>query len=337
MSSDTALINEKSTMVPILSEDDSRKGHQLHLRHIYQSKQDPVILMLHGLLEDGTIYYSRTGKGLAYYLAANGFQVVIPDLRGKGRSWPSVTQLLNYRIFDVVTEDLPAIFDFIEQNIGTAPNFLVGHGFGGVLLSSFLARYPEYRHKTTGVVHFGARRVAVSSDLYRKILIDWLWGSVAGVISRVRGVVPARLLRLGSEDEHLELREESLNWLKGSPWQDPDDQFDYGVAISQGLEFPPSLYFASKYDLGYGNPKDVRNFMREIGHHNGRLIVLGKNEGNLHNYSHIGMLIHPDAADDHFPFMLEWLVEMLELKAEAQSNDEPNGPVTWDEGHNAAS
>ncbi|MCG8317657.1 MAG: alpha/beta hydrolase, partial [Pseudomonadales bacterium] len=305
-------LKEVSYMIPL------QRNQQLHLRRIYKDDSDPSIFLLHGLVEDGTIFYSRTGKGLGYYLAENGWQVFIPDLRGKGRSWPSVSQLLRYRVVDVITEDLPALFAAIELRTGFAPSFLVGHGFGGVLISSFLARYPEYRHRINGVVHFGTRRVATGADLYRKILVDWLWSGLAGFISRIRGVVPARLLQLGTRDEHPHLREDSLIWLKGDPWLDPADDFDYGTALSEGLEYPPSLYFASRRDLGFGNPQDVRSFMRELGHHNGRLVVLGKSEGNLHNYSHIGMLIHPDAADDHFPFMLEWLVEMSKIKAEAQ-------------------
>lgn len=318
---------EVSYMVPL------GKDQQLHMRHIYQDPTSPAVFLLHGLLEDGTLYYSRTGQGLAYFLATNGFQVFIPDLRGKGRSWPSVSQLLRCRVVDIVTEDLPVLLNYVETKIGHPPEFLVGHGFGGVLISSFLARYPEYRQQINGVVHFGSRRVARGVNLYRKILVDWLWSGLAGFVSRIRGVVPARLLRLGSKDEHPNLREDSLWWLKGSPWLDPDDDFDYGKALSQGLAYPPSLYFASRRDLGYGNPADVRYFMREVGQHNGRLVILGKNEGNRHNYSHIGMLIHPDAADDHFPFMLEWLVEMLGLKMEAQSDGEPNssGPYMADE------
>lgn len=310
---------EKSIMVPL-----GENGlQQLHMRHIYQNPEAPSVFLLHGLLEDGTIYYSRTGEGLAYFLVENGFQVFVPDLRGKGRSWPSVSQLLRCRVVDLVTEDIPTLLEAVEETTGRVPAFLVGHGFGGVLISSFLARYPEYRHLITGVVHFGSRRVASGADLYRRILIDWLWSGLAGPIARIRGVVPGRLLHIGSRDEHPQLHEDSLVWLKGSPWQDPDDAFDYGRALSQGLEYPPSLYFASQKDLGYGNPADVRNFMREVGHHNGRLVVLGKSGGNRHNYSHIGMLIHPEARDDHFPFMLEWLVEMLSLKMEAQSENEP--------------
>lgn len=309
---------EISYMVPL------NENQQLHMRHIYVDADAPSIFLLHGLLEDGTIYYSRTGQGLAYFLAENGFQVFVPDLRGKGRSWPSVTQLLRCRVVDLVTEDIPTLLDFIEAKTGRIPAFLVGHDFGGVLISSFLARYPEYRHAVTGVVHFGSRRVAGGDDLYRRILIDWWWSGVAGLAAKLKGVVPARLLLMGAKDEHPHLREDSLQWLKGSPWLDPDDDFDYGKALSEGLEYPPSLYFASKTDMGFGNPADVRNFMKEVGHHNGRLVVLGKKEGNRHNYSHIGMLIHPDAAGDHFPFMLEWLVEMLSLRIDPQSDDEPN-------------
>jgi hypothetical protein len=38
-------------------------------------------------------------------------------------------------------------------------------------------------------------------------------------------------------------------------------------------------------------------------------MVLGRAEGNLQDYTHTGMLLHPDAEQDHFPQLLAWLRE----------------------------
>ena len=70
-----------------------------------------------------------------------------------------------------------------------------------------------------------------------------------------------------------------------------------------------SLYFASATDRAFGSPDDVRDFMHELGRHDGRMLVLGRAGGNLHDYSHTGMLLHPDAETDHFPQLLAWLRE----------------------------
>jgi hypothetical protein len=57
-----------------------------------------------------------------------------------------------------------------------------------------------------------------------------------------------------------------------------------------------------------GHPKDVALLAEETGAYQvKRVVVLGKRNGNLHNYGHIDMLTHPDAPRDHFRTALDWL------------------------------
>lgn len=310
-------ITEESIMVPLPN------GHQLHVRRLCGGSNAVPVLMLHGLLEDGTVFYSRAKRGLAYRVASQGYDVYIPDLRGKGRSWPHLTDILQYRIVDAVTMDIPRLLEAISLHCGRSPQFWVAHGWGGVLLTSFLARYPQYRSATAGLVYFGTRRVATVSNLHRRVLVDALWGWVAGLVSRIKGFIPGGLLRMGASDEFSSMRKENLAWMEGGAWIDPSDQFNYGSALSEGLEYPPSLYIASKSDISYGNPRDVGAFMREIGSHNGRLIVLDKEGGSQQSYRHTTMLTHPDAENDHFPLVLSWMEEMMRLKDEASQLTNP--------------
>jgi len=307
---------EQSLMVPLPG------GDQLHIRRLADNPDGPPVMLLHGLLEDGTLFYSRDGRGLAHYLAQQGFDVFVPDFRGKGRSWPPVSRWSSYRVNDAVTQDMPAILDAIQGVRGLLPVYWFAHAWGGVLVSSFLARYPGYRTSINGLIYFGTHRVATRHTLSRLVWVDALWGWVGGLFARLRGYLPGRLLRFGSNNEFHGIPLDSFGWLQGQPWVDPGDQFDYGKALSEGLDYPPALYFASRQDLGYCNPREVKAFMAEVGAHNGRLVILGEKEGNLHNYSHIGMLTHPDATRDHFAFMVNWMQEMSRLRYEAMHGDD---------------
>ena len=319
---------ETSLMVPLPG------GQQLHLRRLTDNPDAPAVLLLHGLLEDGTIFYARDGRGLAHYLAEKGYDTFIPDLRGKGRSWPPVSSWATYRVGDAVNQDIPAILDTIQSIKGISPAFWITHAWGGVLASSYLARYPGFCSSLNGLINFGSHRVAVHRSLSRYIWLDGLWGWLAGLVARFKGFIPGRGLKIGSENEFLGIQQDSSNWFRGEDWIDPVDHFDYGQALSKGLSFPPTLYFAPSADLARCSAADVKGFMREIGHHNGRLVVLGQNLGNRHNYSQITMLTHPDAVHDHFPFMVNWMLEMNKLREEARSGDDPEPK---NQGHSAAS
>ncbi len=319
---------ESSLMVPLPG------GQQLHLRRLTDNPDGPAVLLLHGLLEDGTIFYSNQGRGLAHFLAERGFDTYIPDLRGKGRSWPPVSGWATYRVGDAITQDIPAILDTIYSIKGQLPAFWVTHAWGGVLASSFLARYPGYRVSLNGLINFGTHRVALHRSLSRYIWLDGLWGWLTHLVARFKGYIPGRGLKIGAQNEFLGIQQDSLNWFRGRNWVDPVDQFDYGEALSKGLDFPPALYFAPSADVARCSAADVKGFMREIGHHNGRLVVLGQNLGNRHDYSQISMLTHPDAVHDHFPFMVNWMLEMNKLREEALGGDDPKPK---NQGHSAES
>ncbi|HEY9044239.1 MAG TPA: alpha/beta hydrolase, partial [Rheinheimera sp.] len=63
--------------------------YQLHLRRLMPMQQGIApVLMLHGAIENGRIFYSHSGKGLGCYLADNGFMVYCADFAGRGLSKP---------------------------------------------------------------------------------------------------------------------------------------------------------------------------------------------------------------------------------------------------------
>lgn len=60
--------------------------YRLHLMHISQPGQRGIpVLMIHGMVEDGRIFYHPSGKGLGCYLARQGYEVYVADLRGTAR------------------------------------------------------------------------------------------------------------------------------------------------------------------------------------------------------------------------------------------------------------
>ncbi|MCD8549817.1 MAG: alpha/beta hydrolase, partial [Shewanella xiamenensis] len=66
---------------------------QLHLRQLLPITADfskPPILMLHGAMSNGRVFYSQSGRGLGCFLAKAGFVVYVLDTAGRGLSLPKI-------------------------------------------------------------------------------------------------------------------------------------------------------------------------------------------------------------------------------------------------------
>jgi predicted alpha/beta hydrolase len=283
---------------------------QLHLRRIRRADAIDAqpVLMLHGAAEDGHIFYSHSGRGLACYLARNGFDVFVADQRGKGKSWPAIQQHSDFGFHELITEDIPALGAAVARESGGREQTWVTHSLGGPLAAAAIARAGAEALGVRQLVHFAARRQVSAQGWRRRLLLDLLWGRIGGIAVAFEGYLPSNRLGLGTARESARCFADGVAWSRDDRWLDPEDDYDYGEALRRH-GWLRSLYFASSTDRAFGAHEDVRDFMHELGRHDGRLLVLGRAEGNLHDYSHTGMLLHPDAELDHFPALLDWLRE----------------------------
>lgn len=281
---------------------------QVHMMRFYRDKKQPgaPVFMLHSNLNDGTVFYDNNGGGLARYLARRGYDVYVADLRGKGKSWPEVNGFADFGNHQLITEDIPALINKIILKRGPIPQIWVSHGWGGVLLCAYYARYGDNLCPVAKMVHFGVRRKSSVSNIKKQVLIGFIWNRLARLFVKVSGYMPAKLLRLGTANDSRGNYRDFIEWSTSTQWSDTQDGFCYGEAIQQQT-LPASYYFASQSDHVYGHPDDVRQFMQELGPHDARMMVLSRDGGNLRDYNHVDMLQHRDCEQDHFPLLLNWL------------------------------
>lgn len=298
------VIREERLKIPTL------RGGQLFLRKLSQSKAQAGVLLLHGLGGHGDLFL-KEGHGLANYLCEMGFTCYIPDMIGHGQSWPHRSRHLEHSLHDVITEDLPRLFNDMQQSLGNLPIFLVGQGFGSVLLLSALAKNPDMQAKVSGLIHFNARRLSPHRSGLAYALSRFYWKRCLPLVAKLKGETPVQWGKLGIEPESAHWYQQALDW-SDNAWVDPVDQFNYGSAL-RSLTLPPSLYFASRSKRYWTHTNDVREFMRELGTHNARLLVLAKGDGNLRNYDTQSIVQHDDAWVDHFPVVLDWLQERVRV------------------------
>jgi predicted alpha/beta hydrolase len=278
----------------------------LNLQRFTGPDSGPPVLMLHGAIENGRIFYSGSGRGLAPYLARNGFDVYVADLRGRGRSTPPIGRGSGFGQTEAITEDIPACVEAIKTIRGSVPQHWVAHSWGGVLFSSVLSRFPEYTSLVRSLVYFGSKRTIRVWNMQRFLKVELVWSLLCPLACLVFGYLPARRLRIGSDSETVTSYYQSAAWVKNDAWVASATGFDYGTAI-QKIRLPPVWYIAAENDHALGHPRDVRDFMDSSGSQHCRYTVLSRSNGNRHDYDHITMLTHPDAVRDHFPAVLEWL------------------------------
>jgi len=280
-------------------------GHQLHLRHISKNTSGTPILMLHGAIENGLIFYTEKGKGLACFLAEQGFDVYVADLRGRGKSEPIINANSDFGQYEAITQDIPHFLDYITKKTNKAMH-VVSHSWGGVLMASCLARYSERLPQVLSNTCFGTKRRVTVKSLEKFIKVNILWNNLAPKLAKKKGFLDAKKYGFGSDNETQKSLANSVTWVKRGAWIDPHDGFDYNKA-AKNVPWPPSWHFTGVKDKVLGHAQDVKGFIEESSNFQAKFSLLSKQNGNAIDYDHINILTHPKAVTDHFPLLVDWL------------------------------
>lgn len=285
--------------------------HSLHMRRFYQNPEGEPVWMVHGSIEDGRIFYSSSGKGLAPFLAARGYDVFVADLRGRGRSTPSINQNSRWGLAENLKEDFPAYLEKIKEIKGERPQHWMAHSWGGVLQLAYLARHQSSAGMPANgmpatLTFFGSKRRISIFSLSKLFQVDIIWSLFSRLLVRRYGYLPAKKFKIGSDNESKRSHKETLQWVMEREWRDWHDGFDYRKAL-QNTSLPPLLSLTGANDRVLGHPHDVRILAAETGSGSVKVQVVGEAEGFLHDYDHINLLTHPDAPKDHFQTVLQWL------------------------------
>lgn len=280
--------------------------HRLCLHRFCGNAAGAPLFMVHGSVENGRIFYSDSGKGLAPWLASRGFDVYVADLRGRGMSSPAVSAASDWGLREMMEEDFPVMLQEIVRLRGQVPQHWLAHSWGGVMQLAFLARWSAPA-PVASLTFFGTKRHIASWSLKKLMMIDLGWGLLGELLAQVKGYLPARRFGFGVEDESAATYRQTRSWVRSKQWLDPYDVFDYAAALKE-LSLPPAFYITGAHDQVLGHPLDVYRLIQETGYDQvNEFLVAGKSSGFAHNYNHVNLLTHKDAPADVFPAVEEWL------------------------------
>ncbi|MEJ8800658.1 alpha/beta fold hydrolase [Pontibacter sp. H249] len=291
-------IQQESLFVQVTTTD------KLHLRRISKHHQGPPVLLVHGSIENGKIFYTRSGKGFAPYLANLGYDVFVADLRGRGKSTPAISRFSDFGLSHTLDKDFPAIVRKIKELKGDVPQYWAAHSWGGVLMLAYLAR-PVEPVQVQAMAFLGSKRRISIKSFKKFMMVDVVWNWTSKVVVAAKGWLPAKQMRIGSDSETRLTHSQTHDWVVQKEWLHWHDGFNYATKLQQ-MNLPPTLYLTGAKDDVLGHPVDVEKLMQETGCRNCQFKVLSKANGNLHDYGHIDILTHHDAPRDHFRMVADW-------------------------------
>lgn len=279
-------------------------GGQLHLKRIYKNENGKTVFLLHGSIENGKIFYSKSLKGYAPFLAEQGYDVFIVDMQGRGESTPKINKKSLYGQVDVIKTDIPLSLAKIKEIKGDMPIYAAAHSWGGVLMLAYMSRF---ENNIKNLVLFGSKRqLTIRSWGWFKIVL-FGWHFLGKFLILKFGYYPAKQYKFGSDNEPKNHYLQINKWLKpGSKWIDNIDNFDYGKALAK-KKLPPLLFLAGKNDFILGHPKDVQILADEVKNAKKDYWLLAKENGYAIDYDHIDMLTDKNAPQDYFGKIVDWM------------------------------
>jgi pimeloyl-ACP methyl ester carboxylesterase len=287
-------------------------GVRLALHRLGARKRVPVLLVP-GTFSNHTFWFGTRGVGFARALVEAGFEACALDPRGHGQS-QRPTQHDRWDFDHWARQDVPTVLRSIiaEQR----RPFLIGHSAGGAAALIALAANPDLRTAVRGVV-------IVATP------VPWLqpWrGAMARLLratSRLLGRFPARILRLGPEDELEGAMAQWMSWQLARRWTG-DDGTDYEAGLRR-LDLP-LLAIAATADRYFAPPHACRALYELIESPDKTLLSCGRATTYSEDFNHVSILIGQAARAEVWPKILTWLRQRTPATPDTLERPDLNQP-----------
>ncbi|PHN53053.1 EstX protein [Pseudomonas sp. ICMP 8385] len=282
---------------------------RLGLADVAQSRGIPVVLV-HGSFSNRRFWYSPKGIGLGAYLARQGFDVWIPEMRGHGLSRRNQDYAKN-RVADYARYDLPAIAAFVREQSAQIPHW-IGHSLGGTTLAAALGGQYLGAPAVASVALFGCQ---VSRTYWPLKIPPVEWGGRL-ILKRFALLSGSRLKR-GPEDEPIGLALESMRW-HGLFGRFGDAERDWWKGLAE-VDVPLLAVSAA------GDHQDpdwaCRKLFDQVGSAHRQYLCLGRKQGFSGDFGHVEMLVSKAAQAEVWPLVQRWLKDPLTPLAGAQAQE----------------
>ena len=174
-----------------------------------------VVVCLHAMMTDGRYFGVRRDRSFAGALTDAGYDVLVADFRGHGRSVPPRAGDDDWSFDDLVELDLPAIITCAAEISGcTAGELtLIGHSLGGLVATAGLGTGTIAAPRLLILPATAVWLLGPGGDLKRRALMSAYRG-----VTALFGKAPIRALRAGTADEAATYVRQLTGWTRAARW-----------------------------------------------------------------------------------------------------------------------
>lgn len=286
-----------------------------------------AVVLCHGLSANG-LAFDLPGRSLARFLAEQGYECFIPDLRGARHS----TQPKGgWCIDDYIEQDLPAVLDLVREQALKGPIHWLGHSLGGLLFVMYASEHPEtfvqrvitvasgLNYSQGDSVYHGLRKALPWARPLRKLPMG-IANQVASRFSKYvhLPIENMKFYRPNVEAEVIQtLMSEGFGPVPTALLADLNTSFEAGGLARCKGTFPyadlwplyrfPTLMLAGSKDAQC--PVEAVDGSARMISHLDELSVLafGREHGHYEDYGHFDLLVGRHAPTEVWPHLVEWL------------------------------
>lgn len=256
----------------------------------------PPLLLVHGTFSNRRFFLGSGDRGMARWLAGRGFDSWVAELRGHGRSGAR-GRAASWRFEDWIRRDAPALVRAVLEATGEERLIWIGHSAGGVIAAAFAGLGHPESSRIAGIVMAGAP-APTRPGAWHVPLAALGYG-----VTRVFGRFPARLLRIGPEDEHRGIMAQWMAWNVLGRWIGSDGT-DYLAAAARVRA--PVLAVAGAGDL-IAPPTACDGLLKSLGSADRTLLVCGRRTGFSRDFTHNRTIVSSAARQEIWPRIAGWI------------------------------
>ncbi|MBW1897470.1 MAG: alpha/beta hydrolase [Deltaproteobacteria bacterium] len=294
-------LGEISVEVCWIQTEDAAEIAVSHIKPRITEKNSLPVILLHGTYSKRNFWISPKGIGLGAYLAEQGFDVWIPELRGHGLS-PKGERFSSITAEEQIRFDIPAINRFVTGQTKSSVSWIC-HSFAGVYTLASLSCGWLDQNSVSRLITFGSQ-ISRGESFLKIPPIAW----ICILILKILGNFPAPKFGMGPEIESAGSMIEVIRW-KGfrGKWTNSE-----GFCYWDGMDRIkiPILSFAAAADTN-DPPEGCRILFDSIGSEQKTFTLLGKKNGFLKDYDHIGMVVSKESQTEIWPMVTNWLTSEI--------------------------